>query len=117
MPGRRARPVTYLTTNGQFPRGRYRWDTPHEVLLAAGLAIRLNTRIGDRSIRYIAKLADLSPQTILNILNGTTWPDLLTIARLENALNIKLWGNEHRKPPPYWRASIPPFPYLGKPPE
>ena len=29
--------------------------------------------------------------------NGTTWPDLRTIAKLEVALNTRLWGNEHRK--------------------
>ena len=45
----------------------------------------------------LPKKADVSPQTILNVLNGTTWPDLRTIARLENALAAKLWGNGHRK--------------------
>ena len=41
----------------------------------------------------------LSPQTLVNILHGETWPDLLTIARLEESLGAKLWGNEHRKGP------------------
>ena len=36
----------------------------------------LDQKMGDESIRYIAKKAGLSPQTVLNILNGTTWPDL-----------------------------------------
>ena len=70
---------------------------PREVYLAAGVALRLHTRIGGESIRSVAKRADLSPQTILNVLNGTTWPDLRTITRLETALEAKLWGNERRK--------------------
>ena len=109
MPSPRQHPATFVEKNGIFPQGPYREDTPKEVYLAGGLAIRLSNKIGDESIRYVAKHADLSPQTILNILNGTTWPDLRTIARLENALNAKLWGNEHRKTP-YWRSRHPYLP-------
>ena len=46
----------------------------------------------------IAVLDGLSPQTILNIRNGKSWPDLRTIARLESVLRTRLWGMEHRKP-------------------
>ncbi|MDE2938892.1 MAG: hypothetical protein OXR67_08225 [Chloroflexota bacterium] len=67
--------------------------------MAAGLARRLRTGIEKESIRYYAYKARLSPQTIVNILNGNTWPDLLTIARLEYALETRLWGYEHRKNP------------------
>ena len=109
---RRAHPVTYVAKNGQFPRGPYRPRTPPEVYLAAGLSLRLNTKIGDESIRYIAKKSDLSPQTLLNILNGTTWPDLRTIAKLEVALGAKLWGNEHRKDHHKARVWHYPFPNL-----
>ena len=78
--------------------GPFRADgTPPEAFLAAALAGRLGTKSVDESIRYVAKKADLSPQTILNILNGKTWPDLRTIAKLENAFNSRLWGYEHRK--------------------
>ena len=34
--------------------------------------------------------------TIANILKGKAWPDIDTIARLEKALDIDLWGDEHR---------------------
>ena len=47
--------------------------------------------------REIAELAGLSHQTVLNVLNGNTWWDAITIARLERALDTKLWGEEHRK--------------------
>ena len=99
MPVSRKHPATYLASIGTFPQGPYRRGTPSEVYLAAGLARRLKEKIKGESIRYIAKKADLSPQTLVNILHGKTWPDLLTIARLENALEAKIWGNEHRKRP------------------
>ena len=100
MPVSRKHPVTYLAQIGTFPQGPYRkGNAVEEVYLAAGLARRLKEKMKGESIRYIAKKADLSPQTLVNILHGNTWPDLLTIARLENALEGKLWGNEHRKRP------------------
>ena len=105
MPSPRLRPFTYIATDrfrdvekdGPFPYAQFRKGSPPEVFLAAALARRLQEKIGDESIRYIAKKADLSPQTILNILNGKSWPDLRTIAKLENALNGQLWGSEHRQ--------------------
>ncbi|MDE0132304.1 MAG: helix-turn-helix transcriptional regulator [bacterium] len=95
----RKHPVTYVAPKGKFPQGPYRSETPPEVFLAAGLARRLKDRIEKDSIRHFAHKANLSPQTLVNILRGETWPDLLTIARLEHALERKLWGNEHRKRP------------------
>jgi len=113
MPNPREHPVFHVAVGASFPEGPFRRGTPREVYLASALAQRLNKKIGDESIRYIAKKADLSPQTILNILNGKTWPDLRTIARLENAVNGRLWGAEHRQHredyrsghtlPPVWR--------------
>ena len=94
----RKHPVTYLEKDGVFPNGPFRFGTPREVFLAAALVIRLNNTIGNESIRYVAKIAGLSPQTILNIRTGKSWPDLRTIARLETALRTRLWGMEHRKP-------------------
>lgn len=93
----RPKPADYLAKRDRFAEGQFKPGTPPEVYLAAGLASRLEQNIGDESIRYTARKAGLSAQTVLNILNGTTWPDLRTIAKLEIALNRKLWGNEHRK--------------------
>lgn len=99
MPISRKHPVTYVVKKGAFPEGPYREGTPWEVYLAAGLANRLKTKMKGESIRYVARQAQLDPQTLINILKGRTWPDLLTVARLEHALEAKLWGNEHRKGP------------------
>ena len=97
MANPRQQPTAFLSKQTHFPEGPFRSGTPAEVYLAAALATRLKNKIGNESIRYVAKKAQLSPQTVLNILNGKTWPDLRTIAKLEVALNTRLWGNEHRK--------------------
>ncbi len=107
MPERRDHPATYVTEDGQFPSGPFRRDTPREVFLAAGLADRLRSELYNRSIRFIARQAGLSPQTLVNILDGTTWPDLRTIARLEIAVRERLWGTEHRKNPGYYKQYYP----------
>jgi len=96
MSGSRQHPVSYLDGEGIFPDGPFRRGTPWEVFLAAALADRLKNRIGNESVRYVAKISNLSPQTVLNVLNGKTWPDLRTIARLERVLKTRLWGTEHR---------------------
>lgn len=95
----RRQPASYVDENGQFPHGPFKPDTPQEVYLAAGLAFRLKYSSRRYSIRYIAKKAGLSPQTVLNILNGKSWPDLRTIARLEIVFDYQLWGYDHRRPP------------------
>ena len=43
----------------------------------------------------MSELTGLSRQTINNILLGKTWPDIRTVARLEVALEQRLWGREH----------------------
>ncbi len=68
----RNHPITYLAKKSSFPDGSYRPEAPPEVYLAAALATRLNKKIGSESIRYVAKKAGLSPQTILNILTGSS---------------------------------------------
>ena len=47
----------------------------------------------EMSVRYLAMDADLNPQTVHNILEGKTWPDLPTVHRLEYALGERLWVN------------------------
>jgi hypothetical protein len=69
-------------------------DTPSQD--AAGESARqfasnLRAAIGPASIRSVAREAAIHHLTILNILNGSTWPDLYTVAKLEIALGVRLW--------------------------
>lgn len=53
--------------------------------------MRLRIAIGERSNRAIAAEAGIDHVTLANILAGRSWPDLLTLARLENGLDAELW--------------------------
>ena len=45
------------------------------------------------TITAIAEDANLSTQTVFNLLEGKTWGDLPSIYRLEVALGARLWIN------------------------
>ena len=59
--------------------------------VARQLAENLRLAIGDRSVRSVARDADVDHATISAILRGRTWPDLYTIAKLERGLGVDLW--------------------------
>lgn len=92
---KKPRPVDYAP-DGSWPDGPLAPDAPPEAHLAAALARRLKKEIGCRPLRRIAARAGVSAPTISHIVNGKTWPDLRTLARLEVALGKRLWGKEHR---------------------
>jgi transcriptional regulator with XRE-family HTH domain len=54
----------------------------------------LKAAIGDRSLRAVGREAGLDHTTIAAVLEGDRWPDLITIARLEQALGARLWPEE-----------------------
>ena len=47
--------------------------------------------IGDNSVRSVAAECGLSHVTVLNALNGKSWPDAWTITHLERGLNTEPW--------------------------
>lgn len=54
-------------------------------------ALNLRSAIGDRSLRAAAAACGLSHVTLASILDGRVWPDLETIAKLEEGLQTHLW--------------------------
>ncbi len=90
----RPSPAAYLAS-GEWPEGRLIQSAPPEALLAAGIAQRLRAGLEGWTIRAVAREANLSPQTIVNLLQGATWGDVVTVARLERVLGVHLWGDEH----------------------
>lgn len=64
-------------------------DAPSEV--ARQLALNLRTAMGRRSTRGVRSATGVDHTTVADILKGTTWPDLNTIARLEHGLGVDLW--------------------------
>lgn len=90
-------PVEYLLAGESWPGGRLRKDAPAEAALAAGIASRMVEAMGGLSIRELARRSDVSPQTVSNLVAGRTWGDVVTLARIERALGVALWGNEHHE--------------------
>jgi lambda repressor-like predicted transcriptional regulator len=65
----------------------------HGARVAQALARRLAGAMRERGLSANRLAADsgVNRQTIANVLAGATWPDLLTIASLEAALDADLW--------------------------
>ena len=73
-------------------------DTPREAFFVVGVARRLRDLCDEHSTRgvtvaEVAQRANLSTQTVFNLLQGKTWGDLPSIYRLEVALGAALWHN------------------------
>lgn len=105
MPGRRKRPRPIDWADRTYwPHGKIKEGAPPSAALAQAIALRLSEKLNYKSkfhsqrtsARKAAGGAGLSPRTITNIIEGTNWPDIDTIVRLEHTLDMDLWGNEHR---------------------
>lgn len=53
---------------------------------ARRLVVNVLERMGDASIRSVAREANLDHNVLRTMLSGETWPDLVTIAKLEQTL-------------------------------
>ncbi|MFV0409446.1 MAG: helix-turn-helix domain-containing protein [Paracoccus sp. (in: a-proteobacteria)] len=85
MPPRRRRPRDLVDDWPESPLE----DVPGEIVRQIALA--LSAAINKRSLRTVARLTGVDHTTIADILRGTSWPDALTIARLEIGLGAHLW--------------------------
>ncbi|MEV4678659.1 helix-turn-helix transcriptional regulator [Actinomadura sp. NPDC049382] len=75
-----------------------RW--PHAVLAehhAAAVAQSISRRLAEAMLKQrvsanrLASASGVNRQTIANVLAGTVWPDLMTVANLEKSLDWRLW--------------------------
>lgn len=81
-------PRSYLRS-GDWPYGDVGDDVAARTAQAA--ARKLLEAIGGRSLREVARLADVDHTAISTFLSGSTWGDLVFLARLEHALGTRLW--------------------------
>lgn len=96
--GLRSRPCDYLSPSGVWPDGPFAADTPREVWFFIGVVQRLREicdkqRVHGVTVTEVAQRANLSTQTVFNLLEGKSWGDLPCIYRLEVALGAALWHN------------------------
>jgi hypothetical protein len=59
---------------------------------AAKIAERLQIALEGRTVAGVAREADVARSTIYDILAGNTWPDIVTLFKLEKSLKVRLWG-------------------------
>lgn len=88
-----------------WPLGPFDDGAPREALFAVGVARRLRVLCEEAAARgvtvtAVAGRANLSVQTVFNLLEGKTWGDLPSIYRLEVALGAVLWHNRDIGDPP-----------------
>ena len=99
MPRRRGvqgPPAEHLAA-GLWPDGTPRTDAPLAVAYAQEIATRLQEALEDRTISDVASQASLARSTIHDLLTGRTWPDIVTLAKLEYELGTRLWPDRPPK--------------------
>ena len=65
--------------------------------VARQFALNVEAAIGDRSIRAASADAGVDHSTMLSVLRGKSWPDLVTIAKLESGFGVDLWPGRLKK--------------------
>ena len=97
MPNRgrvQGHPRDYLRS-GTWPDGTIRKGAPAAVWWAAEISKRLAAALDDdREQRTLSELAlevDLARSTIYKMTDGSSWPDVVSIVKLQDALGVKLW--------------------------
>lgn len=76
--------------SGSWPDGRAVAGAPRALEHARLISIRLSEALEGRSVTDVAQEADLARSTIYDLVGGRTWPDLISLGKLEAALNVEL---------------------------
>lgn len=66
--------------------------------VARQLALNLRNAIGERTLRAAEEATGVDHSTIGGILQGATWPDIYTLAKLELGLDADLWPKRGKNP-------------------
>ena len=83
-------PRVFLAT-GEWPDGVLRDDAPVAARYALELSRRLRDATEGRALAVVAEDADIARSTLYDLLQGRTWADLQTLAKLEVTLGSRLW--------------------------
>ena len=75
---------------GEWPLGEAKNDAPRALEHARAVAICLTDALEGRSVSEVAEEADLARSTIYDLVGGRTWPDLVSLGKLSDALGVEL---------------------------
>ena len=78
-------------SSGTWPDGTFHHDAPEDVAVAVAIAKALEDALEGRNRTQVAGDAEIERSTLYDILQGRTWPDTVTLAKLERELNRGLW--------------------------
>jgi len=67
------------------------WPTTRSDDPARQFVLNLRSAIGGRAIREVARDTGVDRASIATVLNGLSWPDIVTLAKLEIGLGVSLW--------------------------
>jgi len=88
-------PRDLVQAGAQWPAGPFSEDLAAPVrdaaVFAAALSGRLDAALEGRSVADVAREADVARSTVYDLRSGTTWPDVVTVFKLEGALGVLLW--------------------------
>ena len=88
------RPADYIDV-GEWPDGALSGDAPVEATYAQHVSRTLKAALEDTTISQVARDANLSREAIYDLVKGRAWPELITLARCEQALGLTLWPIPH----------------------
>ena len=88
------RPKDYVIS-GVWPDAQLEAFAPAEY--AESFARRLASVVEGLSMREVGRRANLDSQTISALLKGTSWPDTVSVAKLEAAFDRLLWPSDFER--------------------
>jgi hypothetical protein len=88
-------PREFVAPGGDWPDGPFLSGTPQEIVYAAHLAARLRELVGEQTVVALAHSVGVTRSALHGILNGSRWPDAVTIARIELGTQQPLWPVRH----------------------
>ncbi len=66
------------------------------MVYAQRFAASLAGAVRGQSLRQVAREADISHSTLLAVMAGARWPGMITVAKLEESLDLDLWPRRRR---------------------
>lgn len=92
-------PKGFVVPGGTWPEGPFVEGAPPAIGVAAHISAQLRVAIAEsrQSMTQVAAGLQVARTTVYDILNGTTFPDITTIANAQRYFNQELWPRYTRR--------------------